>query len=96
MSNAHGKSDMTPTESKTTGTVGNVPHGSRETPVTSDSIETDQTQGRRRHIEAARRLAALPGVPHGPVGRLDVAGEARGIEQPAGLLIRGKPGLHVC
>jgi hypothetical protein len=31
----HGESDETPTESKTTGTVGNFPHGSRETPETS-------------------------------------------------------------
>ena len=33
MSNDHGEFDETPTESKTTGTVGNFPHGSRETPV---------------------------------------------------------------
>jgi len=38
MSNViRGESDMAPTESKTTGTVGNFPHGSRETPVTSAS-----------------------------------------------------------
>ena len=35
MSHVQGKFDVTPTESKTTGTVGNFPHGSRETPVTS-------------------------------------------------------------
>src|SRR5713226_7008250 len=35
MSNDSGESDVTPTESKTTGTVGNFPHGSRETPVPS-------------------------------------------------------------
>lgn len=34
MSHVHGKSDVTPTESQTTGTVGNFPHGSRETPAT--------------------------------------------------------------
>ena len=33
MSNDHGEIDVAPTESKTTGTVGNFPHGSRETPV---------------------------------------------------------------
>ena len=36
MSNVReGEFDETPTESKTTGTVGNFPHGSRETPVIS-------------------------------------------------------------
>jgi hypothetical protein len=36
MSNeSYGESDVTPTESETTGTVGNFPHGSRETPETS-------------------------------------------------------------
>ena len=38
MSNVKGKSDKTLTESKTTGTVGNFPHGSRETPITSASV----------------------------------------------------------
>lgn len=48
MSNAHGKSDMTPTESKTTGTVGNFPHGSRETPATSaSSMEADRSEKAR-------------------------------------------------
>jgi hypothetical protein len=32
MSHVKGKFDVTPTESKTTGTVGNFSHGSRETP----------------------------------------------------------------
>jgi hypothetical protein len=36
MSNeSHGEFDKTPTESETTGTVGNFAHGSRETPATS-------------------------------------------------------------
>jgi hypothetical protein len=35
MSSDNGKFDETPTESETTGTVGNFPHGSRETPATS-------------------------------------------------------------
>ena len=38
MSNDKGESDVAPTESETTGTVGNFPHGSRETPVTSVSF----------------------------------------------------------
>ena len=33
----NGESEMTPTESKTTSTVGNFSHGSRETPATSAS-----------------------------------------------------------
>jgi len=51
MSNeSHGKPDVTPTESKTTGTVGNFPHGSRETPVTSVScMEADRSEKARGH-----------------------------------------------
>jgi hypothetical protein len=46
----HGESDVTPTESKTTGTVGNFPHGSRETPVTSVSwMEADRSEKARGH-----------------------------------------------
>ena len=45
MSNDHGEFDEAPTESKTTGTVGNLPHGSRETPVTSISVmEADRSE----------------------------------------------------
>ena len=44
----HGESDVTPTESKTTGTVGNFPHGSRETPETSvSSMEADRSEKAR-------------------------------------------------
>jgi hypothetical protein len=35
MSNDHGEFDKACTESKATGTVGNFPHGSRESPVTT-------------------------------------------------------------
>ena len=50
MSNVSGESDVTPTESKTTGTVGNFPHGSRETPVTSVScVEADRSEKARGH-----------------------------------------------
>ena len=45
MSNINGKSDVTPTESKTTSTVGHVPHGSRETPATSVSPMNDGNKG---------------------------------------------------
>src|SRR5713226_4683271 len=46
----HGESDGTPTESKTTGTVGNFPHGSRETPETSASVmEAERSEKARCH-----------------------------------------------
>jgi hypothetical protein len=51
MSNeSHGESDEACTESKTTGTVGNFPHGSRETPVISASpMEADRSEKARGH-----------------------------------------------
>ena len=50
MSNAHGESPISPTESKTTGTVGNFPRGSRETPGTSVSQEADRSEKARCHV----------------------------------------------
>ena len=50
MSSVNGKSDVTPTESETTGTVGNFSHGSRETPATSASpMEADRSAKARCH-----------------------------------------------
>ena len=50
MSNARGEFDVAPTESKTTGTVGNFPHGSRETPVISvSSMEAERSEKARGH-----------------------------------------------
>ena len=50
MSSDHGESDVAPTESKTTGTIGNFPHGSRETPATSVSLmEADRSEKARGH-----------------------------------------------
>jgi len=50
MSNVNGESDVTPTESKTTCTVGNLSHGSRETPAISVSFkETDRSEKARCH-----------------------------------------------
>ena len=50
MSNVKGKSDMSPTESETTSTVGNSPRGSRETPATSvSSMEADRSEKARCH-----------------------------------------------
>ncbi len=50
MTNAYGKSVMIPTESETTCTVGNLSHGSRETPATSNSsMELERSEKARRH-----------------------------------------------
>ena len=51
MSNdSQGESDVTPTESETTGTVGNFPRGSRETPETSISCrEAERSEKARSH-----------------------------------------------
>ena len=50
MSSDRGEFDVTPTESETTGTVGNFSHGSRETPVTSVSAtEAERSEKARGH-----------------------------------------------
>jgi len=50
MSNINGEFGMSPTESKTTSTVGNFSHGSRETPATSaSSMEADRSEKARCH-----------------------------------------------
>ena len=50
MSSIKGGSGVTPTESKTTGTVGHFPHGSRETPATSASpMGADRSEKARGH-----------------------------------------------
>ena|SRR5579863_6534925 len=56
MSNDHGESDVAPTESETTRTVGNFPHGSRETPGTSASSEADRSEKARCHNADAHVL----------------------------------------
>ena len=48
MSNVNGESDTSPTESETTRTAGNFPHGSREIPETSLSLEMDRSEKARR------------------------------------------------
>ena len=50
MSNDHGEFDEACTESKTTSTVGNFAHGSRETPATSVSLMgADRSEKARGH-----------------------------------------------
>ncbi len=47
MSNVNGECDVTPTESETTGMVGNFPHGSREAPETFAAHATDRSEKAR-------------------------------------------------
>jgi hypothetical protein len=74
--NAKGKSNTTATESKTTRTVGNLPHGSRETPVTSetatvaDRLEKAECHNSNMHVAGEsdspivpEKLANNDGVP---------------------------------
>ena len=67
MSNANGKSDVTPTESETTGTVGNFPHGSRETPAAStapmavDRLEKAQGHKSNAHVAGESDSSIVPG-----------------------------------
>ena len=49
ISNDDGESDVTPTESEATGTVGNDPHGSWEIPGASTSSDGDRSAKARRH-----------------------------------------------
>ena len=50
MSNVNGESGVSPTESKTTSTVGNFSHGSRETPETSAApMAADRSEKARCH-----------------------------------------------
>jgi hypothetical protein len=69
MSNINGELDVTPTESETTGTVGHVSHGSRETPATSvSSMEADRSEKARghksdRHVVGESDSSIVPGKP---------------------------------
>jgi len=69
MSNVSGESEMTLTESETTGTVGNSPHGSRETPVTSAFfMEADRSEKARghksdMHVAGESHSSIVPGKP---------------------------------
>jgi len=69
MSNVNGKSGTTLTESKTTGTVGNFSHGSRETPATSvSSMEADRSEKARghksdTHVAGESDSSIVPGKP---------------------------------
>ncbi len=87
MSNDKGEFDVAPTESETTGTVGNFPHGSRETPVTSVSIvEADRSEKARGHnadvhVIGESHSSIVPKKPanKGRVPRPAESGEGRGL-----------------
>ena len=49
MSNDNGESDVSPTESQTTRTVGNIPRGCREIPEASTSSDVDRSEKARCH-----------------------------------------------
>lgn len=61
MTNVNGKSDIIPTESENTRTVGNFSHGSRETPATSSSpMELDRrTSDGKPFIPRSRGLLGI-------------------------------------
>ncbi len=87
MSNVKGKSDRTPTESKTTSTVGNFSHGSRETPVTSaSSMEAERSEKARcqnsdMHVIGESHSSIVPKKPanKGRVPRPAESVEGRGL-----------------
>jgi hypothetical protein len=72
MRDANGKSNMTPTESRTTGTVGNSPHGSQEILVTSTpSMGADRLEKARCHKSNMHvtRESDSPIVPEKPANK---------------------------
>lgn len=83
MSHVNGKSDVTPTESKTTSTVGNFSHGSRETPATSaSSMEADRSEKARCHKSDAHVAGESDSsvVPEKPANKGSVPLPAESVE----------------
>ena len=86
MTNVNGKSDMIPTESETTRTVGNFSHGSRETPATSSSpMELDRSEKARcqhpdMHVAGESDSSIVPEKPANKGGVLLPAELAEGRE----------------
>jgi len=83
MSNGHGECDVTPTESKATGTIGNFPHGSRETPLTSVSfMGADRSEKARGHNSdmhvSGESHSSI--VPEKPTNKGRVPGPAESVE----------------
>ena len=86
MSNVNGESDVIPTESKTTSTVGNFSHGSRETPVISvSSPEADRSEKARGHKSDRHVVGESDSsiVPEKPANKGSVPLPARHFLSPA-------------
>jgi hypothetical protein len=97
MSNAYGKSDVSPTESKTTSTVGNFPRGSRETPETSASREADRSEKARcrtsdMHVSGESDSSIVPKKPANKDGVPPSAESVEGRELTKG---NGSRTLHM-
>jgi RNA-directed DNA polymerase len=86
MTNGKGKFGVTPTESKTTGTSGNPPHGSRETPATSATpMAADRSEKARghkldMHVAGESDSSIVPGKPANKEGAPPSAESAEGRE----------------
>ena len=83
MSNDHGEFDKACTESKTTCTVGNFAHGSRETPETSVSfMEADRSEKARGHKSDMHVTGESHSsiVPKKPANKGRVPGPAESVE----------------
>lgn len=89
MSNDSGESDRAPTESKTTSTVGNFSHGSRETPATSAApMAADRSEKARchksdAHVAGESHSSIVPGKPanNGGVPPPAESAEGRGLTE---------------
>lgn len=83
MTSDNGEFGMNPTESKTTRTVGNFSHGSRETPATSASpMEADRSEKARSH-KSDMHVAGesdRPIVPQKPANNGGVPPSAESVE----------------
>ena len=83
MSNVIGEFDVAPTESKTTRTAGNFPHGSRETPAASAApMATDRSEKARCHKSDAHAAGEShsPIVPEKPANNGGVPPPAEPVE----------------
>ena len=83
MSNVFGESDVAPTESKTTCTAGNFPHGSRETPAASAApMAADRSEKARCHNSDAHAAGEShsPIVPEKPANNGGVPPPAESVE----------------
>ena len=84
MSNVQGEFDFTPTESETTRTVGNLTHGSRETPATSavsmiaDRSEKAKCHKPDMHVAGESDSSIVPGKPANKGGAPPPAESAEG------------------